>query len=233
MVNSWLQAFVLHRRAYRETSYLVDVFTAQQGKVTVVAKGVRNSKSERKSLLQPFQPVNVQLTGKSELKNLTHIDADGPQIPLRGTELFCGMYLNELLNRVLPVGLACESLFAFYRQTLDELRDSDDIEVILRRFEFELLQEMGVMAELSFEGESGLPVEPQRYYHFSAEFGVLPSTESRRPDRIPGSALLDLSAGHWNPASKRAAKSINRAALQPLLGNKPLKSRDLFLAGRR
>ena len=70
MNNEWLTAFVLHRRPYRETSYIVDFFTLQEGKISAVAKGVKNSKSDRKSLLQPFQPLNVQLAGKSDLKNL-------------------------------------------------------------------------------------------------------------------------------------------------------------------
>ena len=50
MNNEWLTAFVLHRRPYRETSYIVDFFTLQEGKISAVAKGVKNSKSDRKSL---------------------------------------------------------------------------------------------------------------------------------------------------------------------------------------
>ena len=40
-----LPAFVLHTRPYRETSQLVDLFVASMGKISVVAKGSRSSRS--------------------------------------------------------------------------------------------------------------------------------------------------------------------------------------------
>ena len=108
MNNEWLNAYVLHRRPYRETSYIVDFFTLEEGRVSAVAKGVKNSKSDKKSLLQPFQHLRLQLSGKSELKNLRHVESVSPSINLVGTALFCAMYVNELTNRVMPAGLASD-----------------------------------------------------------------------------------------------------------------------------
>ena len=110
MNNDWLEGYVLHRRPYRETSYIVDFFSLQAGRVSAVAKGVRNSKTDRKSLLQPFRPLRFQLSGKSELKNLRQIEAGGAVIMLAGTSLFCGMYLNEVINKVMPAGQSSDSL---------------------------------------------------------------------------------------------------------------------------
>ncbi|MEC8417605.1 MAG: recombination protein O N-terminal domain-containing protein, partial [Pseudomonadota bacterium] len=50
MNDEWLNAYVLHRRPYRETSYIVDFFTLEEGRISAVAKGVKNSKSDKKSL---------------------------------------------------------------------------------------------------------------------------------------------------------------------------------------
>lgn len=38
-------AFVLHSRKYRDSSLLVELFTLRQGRVTVVARGVRKINS--------------------------------------------------------------------------------------------------------------------------------------------------------------------------------------------
>ena len=96
-------AYVLHKRPYRETSMLVDFFTLEQGRVSAVAKGARgNSKSDRKSLLQGFQKAELDLSGRSNLKNLGKIEASGAVIRLSEKALYCGFYLNEILSRALP-----------------------------------------------------------------------------------------------------------------------------------
>ena len=149
MNNVWLNAYVLHRRPYRETSYIVDFFTLEEGRVSAVAKGVKNSKSDKKSLLQPFQHLRLQLSGKSELKNLRHVESVSPSINLVGTALFCAMYVNELTNRVMPARLASDGVHNAYENALLSLRDESDIEVTLRQFEFALLDEMGLLPDFT------------------------------------------------------------------------------------
>ena len=43
------RGFVLHRRPYSETSLLVDLFTEETGRLTVIAKGARAKRSAWKS----------------------------------------------------------------------------------------------------------------------------------------------------------------------------------------
>ena len=65
-------AFVLHVRAYRESSLLIDFFTRHFGKVTSIAKGVKRPKSLLRSVLLPTTLLNISLVGRKDLKNLTH-----------------------------------------------------------------------------------------------------------------------------------------------------------------
>ena len=228
MNNDWLEGYVLHRRPYRETSYIVDFFSLQTGRVSAVAKGVRNSKTDRKSLLQPFRPLRFQLSGKSELKNLRQIEANGAVVMLAGTPLFCGMYLNEVINKVMPAGLSSDSLYSVYQQTLKELVQGVDIEQLLRLFEFALLEEMGMLADWFSDGLSGEPVSAGQWYLYYPEQGFVLCQQSDHKLRIPGEALLALGDGEWTDTARRAAKLINRQALNTLLGGKPLASRELF-----
>jgi len=71
MNNGWLNAYVLHRRPYRETSYIVDFFTLEEGRVSAVAKGVKNSKSDKKSLLQTCSASTFTVKRKVRVKELT------------------------------------------------------------------------------------------------------------------------------------------------------------------
>ncbi|QJR80268.1 DNA repair protein RecO [Alteromonas pelagimontana] len=227
--RQWLQAYVLHRRPYRETSYIVDCFTLELGKVSAVAKGVRNSRSDRKSLLQPFQSLRIQLTGRSELKNLVQAEGERGQILLQGTSLFCGLYVNELLNRVMPAGLVSESLYSHYQKALGELSAAVDIELTLRRFEFAVLKEMGLLADWTQEGITGEQVQAEKWYAYSSEEGIVPALPDIIKNPIPGYALLAAVAEDWTPSARKVAKHLNRLALLPLVGDKPLKSRELFV----
>ncbi len=214
MNNEWLNAYVLHRRPYRETSYIVDFFTLEEGRVSAVAKGVKNSKSDKKSLLQPFQHLRLQLSGKSELKNLRHVESVAPSINLVGTALFCAMYVNELTNRVMPAGLASDGVHNAYENALLSLRDESDIEVT---------------TDVEYE----LPIEETGSYHFQIDAGFVRLPDDMAGPRgmrgFPGQALLSLSQGEFTPLSKKVAKVLCRDLLKPLIGDKPLKSRELFM----
>lgn len=224
----WITAFVLHRRPYRETSYLVDFFTLESGRVSAVAKGVKNSKGDRKSLLQPFGLVRIQLRGKTELKNLSQIEAADRMTVLTGTALFCGMYLNELINRILPQGLASELMFDQYQRTLQALQHTDTPDVPLREFEFGLLEELGQLPDWLTDARSGEAVTAEHWYRFMPENGIVLARQVGEKGSFPGYALQQMVALDWTPAARKAAKLISRHALFPLLGDKPLKSRELF-----
>jgi len=225
-----LQGFILHRRPYRETSYLVDCFSLEYGLVSFVAKGVRQAKSTSKSLLQPFQLLDLHLYGRHELKNLKQVEVQQKSISLTSTALFSAMYLNELLSRLLPKELPVTELFLHYQQTLVWLEQHQQVEVGLRQFELKLLEELGYGLDFSCEWQNQQPLEAELYYTFLPEqgFQLLPQASPHKYC-FRGAELMDVAAGHWHKRSLMVAKKLVRSAINPLLGNKPLKSRELFL----
>lgn len=221
---------MLHRRAYRETSFLVDVFTQEQGKQRVVAKGVRNNKQAKSSLLQAFLPLQVSIAGRHELKSLHQIEATGCAFVLQGNHLYSAMYLNELLLRLLPADIPFDILYRAYAMSLQALAEKADIEPILREYELLLLQELGYAVVLTHTGDSSEPVQPDALYQFAPQQGLTIQRGGYTPNRsFSGDTLLAISRADWHRESLRAAKRLTRLALRPLLGNKPLKSRELFL----
>ncbi|MBN7818365.1 DNA repair protein RecO [Bowmanella yangjiangensis] len=224
-----LDAFVLHRRPYRETSFLVDIFSREMGRISFVAKGVRNSKNANRSVLQPFVPVQISLVGRHELKNLKQVESTGRAFQLQGSALFCAMYLNELLQRLLPLELAVEPLFDAYVQSLQALLAKEAFEPLLREYELLLLSELGYQLDFGFDAQTQQPLRSDTFYCLDVEQGfVLSAVQRATVNDFRGDWLMQIGEGQWTPEALRSAKFINRIMLKPLLGNKPLKSRELF-----
>lgn len=129
-------AFVLHSRPYQETSLLLTLFTQHHGKVAAIARGVRKARSKTAGLLSPFLPLLVTLRGKGELLHLQTLEAatDASYIgiggQLRGRALFYGMYINELLVRLLHYCDPCPQLYEYYREALAALAAGNWQEVL-------------------------------------------------------------------------------------------------------
>lgn len=213
-------AYVLHSRPYRETSLLVDLLTLEQGLVSVVARGARKPGSRLRATLQPFQLLQVGWQGRSELKNLRTAEAVEVAPMLQGRALLCGLYLNELVQRVLRPLDPHPRLFVLFRYAVNELKQAQDIEGALRTFERQLLEQLGFGLDCS-------QVRTDVRYHWDAEAGLRPSTAERG---IPGEHLLAIEQDCYDdPAVRRSAKQLMRQRLAPLLGERPLRSRELFL----
>ncbi len=228
MSDDLIDGFVLHSRPYRETSALVDIFSQQLGKVSVVAKGLRGKRNPKKSLLQLFQPLQFQLSGKSELKNLGHIEIAGKPYHFSGHVLFSAMYLNELLNRLLMKEFAYPEIYDIYVETLNQL-SVREIEPLLREFELGLLQALGYGIDFTADWQHQEAIHAEHYYGFVHEHGWQKlDNNHQHANCFKGSDLIAIAELNWQSTSLAAAKKITRMALRPLLGDKPLKSRELF-----
>ena len=225
---------VLHRRPYRETSFIVDFFTREFGRVSAVCRGVRGGKgsnnNEKKSLLQPFQALNVTLSGQHELKTLTQVDSNGKMFSFTGNRLFSALYLNELLNRILPREIVLVEIYDLYLASLLRLSEHQEIEIILREFEINLLRHLGFGFSWNTDWLSGDQVQPNTSYVFVHEQGFQLSVgRNNTQNSFTSESLNKIANADWDKQSLQSAKRVLRMALRPLLGEKPLKSRELFL----
>ena len=229
MIENWQRGFVLHRRAYSETSLLVDVFTEDTGRLSLLAKGARARRSAWKSVLQPFTPLLLRWSGKGGLKILTKAEPAAITLPLQQTALYSGFYVNELICRVLEQETAQPQLFQDYLRCLTELAGAPlAVEPVLRRFEFQLLQSLGYGVDFLHCAGSGQPIDENMTYRYREEQGFMASLIK---DNLTfyGHDLLAFEQRRFDDSTVlQAAKRFTRLALKPYLGSKPLKSRELF-----
>jgi DNA repair protein RecO (recombination protein O) len=225
-------AFVLHHRPYRETSVLLDLFTQEHGRMTAVAKGVRQSRSRTRSLLQPFVPILVSWQGKGELATLHTVESNGYPTRVVGDCLLSGLYLNELLMRVLHKHDPHPELYTIYQNTLLELQSADLQQKTLRLFEMKLLDELGYGLQLQHDASSQDSFSEDLYYRFHPEYGFERCQEGEPLTVMvfSGKSLLQLAAEDLNDEeSLRDAKRLMRIVMAPILGQYQLRSRQLFM----
>lgn len=226
-------AYVLHTQPYQNTSMLVDFFCLDHGRVRAVAKGARRPTSRVRSFLQPFQPLLISLVGRSELKTLSYVEGSVNAFNLQSARLFSGLYLNELLARLLQCHEGHQALYGAYQQAMIALQGERDLNTILRRFELSLLDELGYGINLTTDSNTGLPIESDAHYLFDPASGferVADVTLGVQNSSIfAGREILALkSLELTEKALSRATRRLTRIALQPLLGEAPLISRELF-----
>jgi DNA repair protein RecO (recombination protein O) len=157
--------------------------------------------------------------------------ADARPPLLQGRALMSAMYLNELLVVLLHRNDVHESLFGDYHETLYALQQAPRLEVILRAFEKNLLEQIGFGLNLVHDADSGEPVRPERHYAYHFEHGPVHSLQGQSSQHpvISGSSLLEFNAGELQ--SDRAIaeiKKLMRYVINGHLGSRKLKSRELF-----
>ena len=225
-------AFILHSRPYKDSSQILDVFTPEYGRITMVAKGSRRRQrgGSAAAVLQSFIPLLLSFSGRTEMKTVTASEVAGSPRTPSGARLFSGLYLNELLVRLLHRHDPHPQLFLAYGDALQALKNEQAVDEVLRRFEFTLLQELGFGFELSSDGMSGQAVCTDQLYRFDNEYGLVQQDRAVAAGNpvFPGDDLLAMAAGEFGEPVKRTAKRLLRQALAGHLGDVPLKSRDLF-----
>lgn len=226
------RAYVLHRRAFRETSAIVELLTRDFGRVGGVVRGVRGA-GRGSHRIEPFGEVAVTWRGRGQLVNIHNCELLAPR-RLQGDALFAGLYLNELLVRTLSHEEPVQALFQHYGQALTALAAAADVQAALRRFERRLLDELGYGLAFDAELTSGRPINDAKTYRLVDGEGFRQVPDAAAGDRaravlLSGSDINAISADDYRQAHVlRAAKRVFRRALARRLGGRPLATRQLF-----
>lgn len=222
-------AFILHRRPYRNSSLLLEAFSQECGRLSLVARGATAPRSRLKGLLQPFAPLLLSWIGAGELATLTGAEDTGLPAPLPSNRVLAGLYVNELLVRLLPRLDPLPDLFAAYQSLLAELATDSGEEPPLRRFEKRLLEQLGYGLTLDREADSGAAIVAEAQYRYVVDRGPLALSQTATGVLISGRGLLalhdDLLA---DPAVLNEVKRLTRAALAEQLRGRALKTRELY-----
>ncbi len=226
-------AFVLHARPWRETSLLVEVLSPDNGRLGLIARGVRGPKRHvLRAALQPMQLIRFDAVQQGELARLTAAEALDAAPRLAGQAMLAGFYINELCLRLTPRGDAQPELFEAYAATRERLRGLEPLAWTLRRFERDLLDALGSGFQWHCDGD-GAPIDAVARYQVDPEHGPrrVPDVHAHRSGGASGRALLDLAADRMPEAGDLPGlRRVMRGVLAHHLGSRGLKSWEM-LAG--
>ena len=190
-------AFVLHARPWRETSLLVEVLSADHGRIGLLARGVRGPKRHLlRAALQPLQSIRFDGVQRGELAQLASAEAVDAAPLLLGDAAMAGFYINELCLRLAPRQDPQPDLHIAYASVRERLRQREPLAWTLRRFERDLLQALGVGFDLNRDGD-GAVLDPAMRYLLDPEHGPRRALDDRGGTRraaATGRGLLALAS---------------------------------------
>ena len=224
MQSNIQEAFVIHSRPYKETSLIVTFLCRDAGKISAVAKGAKRKKSKFSGHLEPFQLLNIDFRGKSDLKTLYLAEATEPYKDVFNKEsLYSAFYVNELMNFLLVHSDESEELFKFYKECIEELKAKDDVEPILRNFELDILANLGYQIDFFNDLNSGEEINTEKNYKYSPQSGFRESNEG-----YDGKIIIDIGNRNFSPEALKLSKEINRKAIEYYFEELNIKSRVFF-----
>lgn len=212
-------AYILHHREYRDTSRILDVFSARHGRLTLFARGARGPKSKLAPLLMPFRPLFLSWTGRGDAAQLSAAEPDGEALPLAHKHLMSAFYLNELIISLTTRHDPQPQLFDDYARALRRLCTESQAEPALRVFEKRLLECIGYGLELD--------VAPDSHYQYRPSQGLYVVREDA-PGAYAGRTLLALREESLDDAQAlEVARRLLRQALDHCLEGRELRTRNV------
>ena len=240
--NSWVMTsrvernredagYLIHGTPWRESSMIVEVFTEQHGRLSLLAKGVRRPRAALRGVLQPFQRLQLSWFGQEhQLRTLKQAEWLETLPLLHGRALFCGFYLNELLYRLMPPDEGQTVLFPVYDHAMRQLLLGQPAEPLLRSFEYHLLRAMGLAPAPILASLVALHWEPERLYQLDGDGAVIPC-DGLHPDTVQfhGKTLQDMAEDCYeDPRSLQESKRLMRWLLSLHLGGREIHTRRIL-----
>ena len=165
-----VDAVVLRTMKYRESSTIATLYTRQSGKIQVIAKGARGSKSRMAAALQAMNHVAAVVYRKEsrELHLLTQCDLVRPQRGLTEDmeRMAVGMAAVELVDAVTPAEEENVPLFELLTLTLAAAGNATkNPGNALYYFEMRLLENLGFKPEMHRCYNCGAVLEDLEHRH--------------------------------------------------------------------
>jgi DNA repair protein RecO (recombination protein O) len=169
------EAIVLRQRRLGEADKIVTLFSPNKGKLDAVAKGVRKTRSRLAGHVEPLTHGVYMLAEGRDLDIITQAETVESYAGLRAEleRLSRGLYCAELVDRLLPERSEAHPVFRLLADTLGNLAQSEQVDLVVRYFETRLLDELGYKPRLDVCAVCDQRLEPITNYWSAAAGGVV------------------------------------------------------------
>jgi len=144
------EAVIIRKIKLGEADRILTVYTPDNGKIEVVAKGVRKPKSKMAGHLELLTHSQLNLARGRNLDTVIGAQSITSFINLKNDLMLTssGLYSAELINQFTVAHVASPPLFQLFLETLGRLAKAESPELTLRYFELHLLDISGYRPQL-------------------------------------------------------------------------------------
>lgn len=201
------EAIVLRRKDFGEADRVLTLLTPEQGKVRVVAKGIRKPASRKAGHLELFMRSKLLVAKGRDLDLITQAETVNAYRPLREYLLrgAYAAYMVELLDRFTPDGQENRELYDLLCHGFGWLCESPDLALTVRYYEVQLLGLAGFQPQLRECVVRGEQIVAEDQFFSPSDGGaVCARCGPEHPDAIPVSmnALKHLRYLQTQPYAK-------------------------------
>ena len=143
------EAIIINRIGFGEADKLITLYTPE-GKLRAVAKGVRRPKSKLGGHVELFTHSQMMLARGRNLDIVTQSQTINSFLPLKEDirRTSHAFYISELINQSTAEHIVNPPLYNLLLQTLHQLCEVEDCELLMRYFEMHLLHHLGYRPQL-------------------------------------------------------------------------------------
>jgi DNA repair protein RecO (recombination protein O) len=210
-----VDAIVLRHQDFGEADRLLTLLTAEMGKLTAIAKGVRKLSSRKAGHLEPFTRASLLLARGHGLYIVTQAETLDSFQSLREDlpRIGYASYVVELLDRFTYEEGENQAMFRLLKETLGRLDEGSQIQLALHYYELRLLDLLGFRPQLfqCVVCQEEIKAEDQ---FFSCELGgvLCPACGKQKPGAVPVSLTTLKYLRHLQRSNYPEAQ---RAPIQP------------------
>jgi DNA repair protein RecO (recombination protein O) len=148
--NYQTDAIIIKKTKLGEADTILTFYTPNLGKIQGFAKSLRKTKSKMAGHLELITHSRVSFARGRNLDTVTGAQTIDSFVPLKTDFrlMSYAQYVIELVNQFTPENSEDQALFRLLLDTLHNLCQTDDIEMLLRYFELHLLGEVGYRPQL-------------------------------------------------------------------------------------
>ncbi len=186
--NYQTEAIIIKKTKLGEADRILTLYTPHLGKIQAVAKGVRRPRSKLSGHLELLTYSLVSLARGRNLDTITGSQTLNSFLPIKSDlELTSyALYTTELVNQFTADHIEDYPLFSLLLETLEQLFQGGDKELILRYFELHLLEQVGYRPRLQQCVSCHHQLKSTTNYFCSSAGGILcPDCSQDQPFSYP------------------------------------------------
>ncbi len=173
--NYQTDAIVIKKTKLGEADTILTFYTPNLGKIQGFAKSLRKTKSKMAGHLELLTHSQVSFARGRNLDTITGSQTIDSFVPLKTDFrlMSYALYVIELVNQFTPEHYEDYKLFQLLLDTLKNLCQTEDVEMVLRYFEIHLLNEAGYRPQLQHCVNCRKELEPVINSFSPASGGIL------------------------------------------------------------